>query len=263
MNQTSERLFGLQGKVALLIGGAGLLGKNYAEILSDAGANVVIADIDQEVCSLVAEGITQRNNLEALGVQVDITQRESVEAMVQKVLKKFGRIDILINNAVARPKPMSVEDYDLDNWRFAISVNVDGVFLCCQVVGKEMAKQGNGVIVNIGSTYGVVSTDHRMYASPDHASPPVYAASKGAIIQLTKYLATYWAKNGIRVNCLSPGGVFNNQDLEFLQNYCRRVPLGRMARPEEYKGTLLFMVSDASSYLIGANIVVDGGWTAW
>jgi NAD(P)-dependent dehydrogenase (short-subunit alcohol dehydrogenase family) len=263
MNQSIYELFNLEGKVAILVGGTGLLGRNYAKVLSAAGARVVIADINKEGCDQVAKEIMQGNNILARGIETDITNKESVERMVQEVLSEFGKIDILINNAVARPPPATVENYDLENWRKAMGVNLDGVFLCCQIVGKEMTKRGSGVIVNIGSTYGLVSTDHRMYESPDRASPPVYAASKGGVIQLTRYLATYWAKKGIRANCLIPGGVWNNQDPNFVEKYVEKTPMGRMARPEEYNGAMLFLCSEASSYMTGANLVVDGGWTAW
>jgi NAD(P)-dependent dehydrogenase (short-subunit alcohol dehydrogenase family) len=263
MNDNAQKLFDLNGRVAVVIGGAGMLGKSFCEILSSSGANVVVVDINQEKCDEVVKEITQKNNIESIGVQVDISKKEQVENLTQKVIEKFGKIDILINNAVARPKPMIVEEYEMDEWKKAMEVNVDAVFLCCQSMGKEMQKSGGGTIINVSSTYGLVSTDHRMYSSPQKASPPVYAAGKGAIIQLTRYLACYWAKKGIRVNCLIPGGVFNNQDEEFLKEYTSRVPMGRMANKSEYKGAILFLCSDASSYMTGANLVVDGGWTAW
>ena len=265
MNKSVEQLFSLHHQVAIVTGGAGMLGRQHAEILSDAGAQVVIADIKQDICDEIAKKITSRNDITALGVEVDITDEKSVLQMTKKIKEKFGKIDILINNAAGKPKNLfqKFEDYAVDDWEKVMAVNLRGVFLCSKVIGAEMVKQGKGIIVNIGSIYGLVGTDQRMYGTSGINAPAVYAASKGAVINLTRYLATYWAGKGIRVNTLSPGGVENNQDLEFINQYCGKTPLRRMARKEDFKGALLFLCSDASSYMTGANLVVDGGWTAW
>jgi len=260
-------LFNLSGKVVIITGAAGLIGSQYAEILSDAGAHIVIADIKQDICDAAAEKITQRNGVKALGVEVDISNEESVRKMLDTIVKEFGRVDILINNAVARPKFYfkPFEEYPVDDWEMVMSVNLRGVFICSKIIGDYMVKQGTGVIVNIGSTYGIVGNDLSIYEGPESNAFPsaVYAASKGGVINLTRHLATYWAHKGIRVNCLSPGGVENGQSTEFIKRYSARTPMGRMARKDEYKGALLFLCSDASLYMTGANLVVDGGWTAW
>jgi len=262
-----DQLFGLQGKVAIITGAIGLIGSQYAEILSDAGAHIVIADIDQEKCDQFANLITSRNGIETIGIKVDISDENSVREMLEKIKQKFGKVDILVNNAVARPKAYDkpFEDYPLEDWEYVMSVNLRGVFLCSKIVGTEMSKQRQGIIVNIGSTYGIVGNDLSIYDGPEGRAFPssVYSASKGAVINLTRHLATYWAGKGVRVNCLSPGGVENNQSEEFIKRYSARTPLGRMAKKEEYKGAMLFLCSDASSYMTGANLVVDGGWTAW
>ncbi|MEW5896123.1 MAG: SDR family oxidoreductase [Nanoarchaeota archaeon] len=263
-----EELFSLKGKVAIITGAVGLLGAQYAEILSDAGAHVVIADINQEACDKLAQKITKRNNIESLGVEVDISDEGSVKLMLEKVKSKFGKVDILINNAVARPKcyDKPFEEYPVEDWEYVMSVNLRGVFICSKIIGSEMSKQGGGIIVNIGSTYGIVGNDLSIYegGTENRAFPSaVYSASKGGAISLTKHLATYFAKKGIRVNCLSPGGVESNQSAEFIERYSARTPLGRMAKKDEYRGAILFLCSDASSYMTGANLVVDGGWTAW
>ena len=265
MHNYTQQLFDLTGRVAIITGGAGMLGQQHAEILNDVGAHVVIADIKQEICDEVARKITARNGIEAIGVEVDLSQEDSVIRMVEKIKYKFGAIDILINNAVAKPKTFfkKFEEYPVDDWEQVMAVNLRGVFLCSKIVGAEMTKSGRGVILNIGSIYGLLGTDQSIYGESGINAPAVYAASKGAVINLTRYLATYWTGKGIRVNTLSPGGVENNQDPEFIQKYCAKVPLGRMARKDDFKGAVLFLVSDASSYMTGANLIVDGGWTAW
>ena len=262
---TWQKLFDLKGKVAVITGGAGMLGQQHAEVLSDAGAHVVIADISQQISDPVAERITKRNNIEALGVEVDITSEASVNLMVDKIIKKFSRVDILINNAAVKPKNIfnAFEDYQLEDWEEVMRVDLGGMFICSKIIGQEMVKRGGGVIVNIGSIYGMVGTDQSIYGTSGINAPAVYAAAKGGVINLTRYLATYWAKKNIRVNCLSPGGVSNQQDPGFVERYCAKTPLGRMAAKDDFKAALLFLVGSGSSYMTGANLVVDGGWTAW
>jgi len=200
--------------------------------------------------------------------------------MVERTLNKFGRIDILINNAALTVRGGTstlgnyfedFEEYPVALWNKALAVNLTGVFLCCQAVGRQMVKQESGVIVNISSTYGLVGPDHRIYEGIENPhdkeqsinTPIAYSVTKGGVVSLTRYLATYWAPKNIRVNTLTPGGVNENHDTRFVANYASRTPLGRMARREEYRGAILFLVSEASSYMTGANLVVDGGWTAW
>jgi 2-deoxy-D-gluconate 3-dehydrogenase len=200
--------------------------------------------------------------------------------MVERTISEFGRIDILVNNAALTAKGGSVaardyfapfEEYPLDLWNRAVAVNLTGMFLCSQAVGRRMLTQRQGVMVNVSSTYGVVGPDQRIYLgvqNPYHPSRPLntpvsYSATKGAVLSLTRYLATYWAGKNIRVNCLTPGGVYDKHDRQFVRNYSYRTVVGRMARRDEYRGAILFLVSDASSYMTGANLVIDGGWTAW
>lgn len=275
-----KTLFDLSGRVAIVTGACGLLGREHCDVLAEAGANIVLADHLGEACHKLAQKISDRRRVNALPVVVDISNKESVDRMVQLALDEFGRIDILINNASLTVKAgseqvknyfASFEEYPLEIWEKAIQVNLTGTFLCSQAVGRQMVRQNQGVIINMCSTYGVVAPDQRIYAharSPyDPAivfnTPASYSATKGAILALTRYLATYWADRGIRVNALTPGGVFDEHDENFVSSYSHRTPLGRMAGRTEYRGAILFLASDASSYMTGANLIVDGGWTAW
>jgi NAD(P)-dependent dehydrogenase (short-subunit alcohol dehydrogenase family) len=264
LNKNIEKLFDLKDQVAIITGAAGMLGYQYAEVLSDAGAHVVIIDVIDRVHE-VAKTITARNNIKSIGIKTNITSEEDVQKMVDTVMKEFGRIDILVNNAAVKPKNLfnKFEDYSLSDWQDVVDVDLNAVFVCSKIIGKQMLKKNKGVIINIGSTYGVVGTDQGIYGDSGINAPAVYSAAKGGVINLTRYLATYWAGKGIRVNCLSPGGVENNQDPEFIKKYSAKTPLGRMARRDEYKGAVLFLASDASSYMNGSNMIVDGGWTAW
>lgn len=263
MNENIEKLFDLKGKVVIITGGAGMLGTQYAELFSDAGAHVIIADIKKEESIKLAEKITQRNNIKAVAIETDVSKEESVEAMHKQVLEEFGKVDVLINNAVERPKDpyCRTEDFTAKEWNKLMSVNLEGIFICSKIIGGEMAKKGKGVIINIGSKYGFLGKDDRIYG--ERTTPPIYCAAKGGVINLTRALATYWAKKRVRVNCLSPGGVRSNQGKNFLREYHLRVPLGRMADRSELKGPILFLASDASSYMTGANLIVDGGYSVW
>ena len=274
-----NNLFDLTGQVAIITGGAGMLGMQHAAAIAGAGGHAVIADLSREAVDLSARQISGTYQVEALGVQVDVTSKNQVEAMVASAAKKFGRVDILINNAALTVKGggelaenyfAPFEDYPLDLWEKALQVNLTGAFLCCQAVGKLMVTQRSGVILNIASDVGNISPDHRIYEGVTHPvtgkpfnTPVGYATTKAGLINLTRYLATYWARQGIRVNCISPGGVEAGHDPQFVKNIIERIPLGRMARANEYQGAVLFLVSAASSYMTGANLIVDGGRTAW
>lgn len=265
-------LFSLKNKTAIVTGALGLIGKEHCRAFAEAGANVVVADIDGQKC----EGFAKTLSTESIGFSMDVTKPESIKSVRDKVLEKFGHIDVLVNNAAINdmfenPKAASeqskFENYPLELWQKSVDVNLTGVFLCSQIFGYEMAKQKSGSIINIASTYGITAPDQSLYKQKDGMQsfykPPAYSATKGAVIMFTKYLAVYWGKDGVRVNTLTPGGVENNQDEFFIEKYAAKTPLGRMAKPSDYKGALIFLASDASSYMTGANLVVDGGWAAW
>jgi NAD(P)-dependent dehydrogenase (short-subunit alcohol dehydrogenase family) len=235
---------------------------------------VVATDLDAEACQRLAREL-EAHDVMALGVAADVTDATSLEGVRDAALARFGAIDVLVNNAAIDDKfvpgadlaASRFETYALERWRRSLDVNVTGTFLCCQVLGTEMAGRGKGSIINVASTYGIVGPDQSLYEDSQGKQrffkSPAYPASKGAVVALTRYLATYWGRAGVRVNTLSPGGVEAGQGDDFIANYSRRTPLGRMARRDEYRGALVFLASDASSYMTGSNLVVDGGWTAW
>ncbi|MEX1248203.1 MAG: SDR family oxidoreductase [Anaerolineales bacterium] len=266
--------FDLSGRVAVVTGGAGLLGRQFCHTLAEAGAAVLVADLNQSAAQAVAKEVATGGR-KAEAQTTDVGDEDSVKAMVAAAVRHFGRLDILVNSAALDPKFDSAgkdkhgsafEDYSLQAWQAALRVNLTGAFLCSQAAVRQMLKQGNGVIVNICSTYGLGGPDQRIYQKPGKPAqykPVDYTVTKAGILGLTKYLATYYGDSNIRVNALTPGGVFNAHDEEFTKAYSARTVLGRMARPDEMNGALLFLASDASSYMTGANLVVDGGWTAW
>ncbi len=262
--------FSVKGKIIIITGALGLLGSTYGEIFSQEGANVVIVDLDDGLCNQKAEENAQKYGTESLGIGCDMANKEEVERMVKKVVSKYGRIDVLINNAAIQTECFFApfEEYSVEDWDKVMSVNVSGMFLGSQAVVKEMKKKENGSIINIASIYGIVSPDQRIYEGTIYRgkqinTPLVYSTSKGAVISLTHYLATYLAKYGIRVNVVTPGGVYSGQNKIFVKKYSERCPLGRMAKPEEIFNAVYFLASDASSYVTGHNLIVDGGWTIW
>jgi 2-deoxy-D-gluconate 3-dehydrogenase len=275
-------LFRLDSRVALVTGGAGLLGRGYCQALMQAGARVVVGDLDRARSEALAVELDAAGT-RALGLGLDVTDPDSVQRTVAAAVHAFGSLDILVNNAALTVRGGSerlspadyfapFEDYKLDVWDQALRTNLTGMLLCAQAAGRQMLQQEppGGVVVNIASTYGVVAPDQRLYegvkspyAETAFNTPVSYAVTKTAVLGLTRYLATYWGGKNIRVNALTPHGVFDNHDEAFVRNFVYRSPLGRMARNDEYRGALLFLVSDASSYMTGANLIVDGGWTAW
>ena len=263
----AKKLFDLSGKVVIVTGAAGNLGSQYAEGLSQAGANVVLGDLDYVKCKQISIKLKKKYDVDPLPLKLDLTKKASISNFVTKIIKKYSKIDVLINNAVyqgnSKIRKTSFEELSLDDWNKAISVNLTGIFLICQQVGKIMKKQGTGNIINIGSTYGLVAPDQRIYGNSGQNAGSFYSVTKSAVINLTRYLASYWANTGIRVNTLSPGGVKRNQTSSFIKNYSKKTMLGRMAHNDEYIGTIIFLASDASSYMTGSNVIVDGGWTAW
>lgn len=263
--------FDINDKVIIITGALGLLGTTYAEGFSQCSAHAVIVDLDGKACALRAEELRQKYNTQPSGIGCDITRKEQVERMVQEVVSQYGCIDVLVNNAQSRTTDKyfnSLESYPLEEWERVIKVDVGGMFLCAQAVAREMETKGKGSIINVSSIYGVVSPDQRIYEGAIYEgkqinTPLVYSTGKGAVISFTRYLATYLANYGIRVNAVTPGGVYSGQNETFVQKYSQRCPLGRMARPEEIFHAVYFLASDASSYITGHNLIVDGGWTVW
>jgi NAD(P)-dependent dehydrogenase (short-subunit alcohol dehydrogenase family) len=278
-SNTLPELFDLTGRVAIVTGGAGMLGLRHAEAIAEAGGIPVLADLSPDALEAAVQRLRERAGVDAVAVEVDISNRDGVQAMVADVLNELGRIDILINNAALTVRGGSetlegyfapFEEYPLELWQRALDVNLTGAFLVTQAVGRVMVQQRRGVVLNIAAVYGMVSPDHRIYqgilnqyGGQAFNTPISYSATKAAILNFTRYLATYWADKGIRVNSFSPGAVFDEHDETFVRNLTSRIPLARMAHKDEYKGAILFLVSDASSYMTGTNLVVDGGWTSW
>jgi len=266
--------FSLAGRVALVTGGAGLLGKEFCLTLAQAGAEVYAADLNFDAAKAVAEDLTDRG-FKAFALKLDVTSPQSVNAAVENIVSQSGHIDVLVNSAALDPNfdpqhaqtsSNAFEDYPLKSWQDAVNVNLTGPFLITQAVARQMVKQGKGSIINICSTYGLGGPDQRIYEKPGQPKtykPVYYTVTKAGILGFTKYLATYYANTEIRVNALTPGGVFAGHDDTFVQNYSARTVLGRMAHKDEMNGALVFLASDASSYMTGQNIVVDGGLTAW
>ncbi len=262
-----QKIFDLTDKVVIITGSSGMLGTQYAYGLSECGANVILADIDISKSKITEKQIKKKFSTDPMSIKLDLTNKESILSMTSTVIKKYSKIDVLINNAAyqgnSKIRSSGFENLELETWNQAIDVNLTGVFLCCQSIGKQMIKQKSGNIINIASTYGLVGPDQRIYGKSGQNSAIFYAATKSAILNLTRYLATYWEGKGIRVNTFSPGGVENNQDPNFIKKYSKKTPLGRMAKKNEYVGSMIFLASDASSYMTGSNLIVDGGWTAW
>lgn len=263
-------VFQLDGKVALVTGGAGILGQRFCAGLAQAGAKVAVVDLDASAAKATAVSLGEH----AAGFACNVADPQSVRDCVNAVIDHFGAIDILHNNAATKTNDVRAffapfEDYSLDTWRNVMSVNIDGMFLMAQAVGRHMISRGQGgAVIQTASIYGLVGPDPRIYEGSNYLggpinTPAVYAASKAAVVGLTKWLATHWAAHGIRVNCLVPGGVSSGQNSAFSEQYAARVPLGRMAQADEVVPALLYLASDASSYVTGQVLAVDGGWTAW
>ena len=274
---TVQEKFDLKGRVAVVTGGAGQLGSEFCKTLAEAGAAVVVVDLNASATKTTVDTLTN-GGYKALAAPTDITQPDAVKALVEKTLSEFGRLDILVNSAALDPKfdpdamtkgitPGAFEDYPLDLWNSALNVNLTGLFLMTQACVKPMLAQGKkGSIINICSTYGLNGPDQRIYIKDGQRvafKPVYYTVTKAGLMGFTKYLAAYYAGTDIRVNALTPGGVFNNHEEYFVKNYSAKTIMGRMAKKDEMNGALLFLASDASSYMTGNNVVVDGGWTAW
>jgi len=270
--------FDLSGRVAIITGGAGLLGVKHAEAIAELGGLPVLLDIDGGKAAERGQEIASKYGTRSTGVAADVTNPEAIIDALDRVLDEFGRVDILINNAANDPKIEAganttqwsrLENFPLEVWEKDVAVGLTGAFLCSQVIGSELARRGKGVILNVASDLALIGPDQRIYRregvpeSSQLVKPVTYSVVKAGLLGLTRYLATYWADKGVRVNAISPGGVYKDQDERFVQRLTSLIPMGRMACPDEYKAAIVFLVSDASSYMTGANIVIDGGRTAW
>jgi NAD(P)-dependent dehydrogenase (short-subunit alcohol dehydrogenase family) len=270
-----DELFHVRDRVVVVTGGMGQLGRQFCVSLVAGGARVAVLDLVIDPARIAERFGWHAHSDRLLFFHSDVTRRESLHAALEEITRRWDVPFALVNNAALDSPPNApaaengpFESYPDSSWDRIIDVNVKGVFHCCQVFGGAMAKAGRGSIINICSIYGLVSPDQGLYAyrSRDGETffkPVAYSVSKSALLNLTRYLATYWAPRNVRVNTLTFAGVFNRQDEEFLNNYTRKVPLGRMAREDEYNGAVIFLISDASSYMTGANLVIDGGFTAW
>ena len=278
MKNSVKEQFDLKDKVAVITGGSGLLGQKHAQAIAEFGGKPVLLDLDASLVKEAAEIISKNYGTECLGFECDITIKENLSKIKKKLIKKFKRIDILINNASNNPKMEKLtgnnswsqfENFPEDVWEKDLAVSLKGSLFCCQVFGTEMAKNRAGVILNISSDLGIIAPDQRIYIKKgfsekmQNVKPVTYSVVKHGLIGLTKYLATYWSEKNVRVNALLPGGVFKNQPDEFLAKLSNLIPLGRMAHEDEYKAAVIFLVSDASSYMTGANLIMDGGRTCW
>lgn len=271
--------FSLEGKVVIITGGAGLLGKKHAEAVLDAKGIPVLIDISeaalaaagQQLTSMFPEGIVET-------FVADITNRNDMQNICTRLVDRYSHIDGLINNAANNPKVegnaqnmqnIQFENFPVQMWMDDVAVGLTGAFVCAQVFGAQMAKQGKGVILNISSDLGIIAPDQRIYRKDgltdeeQTVKPVTYSVIKHGLLGLTKYLATYWAVKGVRANSLCPAGVYNGQNEEFLGKLTNLIPMGRMAEQDEYKGTVLYLLSDASAYMTGATLIVDGGRTCW
>jgi NAD(P)-dependent dehydrogenase (short-subunit alcohol dehydrogenase family) len=259
--------------VAVVTGACGILGRRLAAGLAEAGAAVAAIDLDAAACDALAAELTSRHGIASVGVRCDVSKPDEIARMVEAVEARLGPIDVLLNNAASRTDDRArflapIERYELETWRAVNAVNLDGLFLVAQAIGSRMAQRGRGSIVQTASIYGVVAPDPRVYEGSEYhgmsiATPPVYSASKAAVIGLTRHLAATWGPKGVRVNALTPGGIFSGQNEEFQRRYGARTPLGRMAEADEMVGAAIFLASDAASYVTGHNLVVDGGFTIW
>ncbi|MGO8916860.1 MAG: SDR family oxidoreductase [Stellaceae bacterium] len=274
MAETSYRaLFDLAGKTAVITGACGILGRRFAAGLAEFGADLALVDLDEAATAGLAAELARRHQVKAVAIACDVADPEAVKRLAERVEHALGGAEILMNNAATKGGDMDaffapVESFDLRTWREIMAVNLDGMFLVAQAIGGRMAERGGGSIIQTASIYGLLAPDPRIYEGSEYNgrainTPAVYTASKAGVIGLTRHLATYWAPRGVRVNTLTPGGVASGQNGEFSRRYAARIPLGRMAEADDMVGAAVFLASDASRYVTGQNIAVDGGLSAW
>lgn len=259
---STDPYFSVEGKVVVLTGGCGLIGRTVSRAFAERGAHVVLCDLPVSEPADVAAALPGR----AAGFDLDVANEDQVSAVRDKIVAEFGRVDVLINNHQADPPGFddaTPEDFPLELWSEIVNVNLTGTFLTCRAFGKVMLSQGAGSIVNMASTYGIVSSNPDLYEDNSVGNPLAYSASKGGVIMLSKYLGVHWASRGVRVNCITPHGVSNGHEDEFRSRFERKSPMGRMMTPNEVVGAMIFLASDASSYATASNLLVEGGWTAW
>lgn len=274
---TLAKMFDLRGRIAIITGGGGLLGYHHAATIAGLGGLPILLDINAEALATNTSRLAEETGVKAPTWVADITDLEALDAVGKALLAEYGQVDILINNAARNPKVESAGDKDFsrlehfpwEQWQLDLNVGLGGAFNCAKVFGAQMARQGRGVIVNIASDLGVIAPDQRLYriegreAEQQPVKPVTYSVVKHGLIGLTKYLATYWCEQGVRCNALSPGGIYAGQNDVFVSKLTQLIPLGRMAASDEYRGAVAFLCSDASSYMNGANLVVDGGRSVW
>lgn len=274
VQQSYKDLFDLNGKTAVVTGGLGILGKRFCAGLAEFGASVAVVDLDEAAAAEFAGELTRKYGTKCIGAACDVSSPDDVRNMVEKVVSEFSEINILHNNAATKTEDLNAlfapfEEYSPEEWRRVMAVNLDGMFLTAQAVGAQMVRQQKGgSIIQTSSIYGILAPDQRIYEGSRYLgrtinTPAVYSASKAAVLGLSRYLAAYWAEQNIRVNTLTPGGNESGQNETFIRNYSARVPMGRMCRPDELVAALVYLASDASSYVTGQNLVVDGGLSAW
>jgi len=277
MNKLLE-IFSLRGKLIVITGATGLLGRMHSEAVACYGGTPVLLDLSQQAVDDLANELNEKYQVDSIGFEIDITNEESIQKNAKFLMDRFGKIDGLVNNAANNPKVEDskevnfsrLENFPLNIWNDDIAVGLTGSFLCAKHYGLAISKNpGGGSIINISSDLGLISPDQRLYMKSDvsdeqqSVKPVTYSVVKTGLIGLTRYLATYWAEQNVRCNAMCPGGIDNNQPADFMKNVVTRIPLRRLAKVNEYQSTLLWMLSDASSYLNGAIVPVDGGRTAW
>jgi|APFre7841882630_1041343.scaffolds.fasta_scaffold50050_2 NAD(P)-dependent dehydrogenase (short-subunit alcohol dehydrogenase family) len=262
----TDPIFDIENRTIVLTGACGLIGRKLAEEFLARGAKLVLADLEMSDPAGLATLLNEKKAGYVYGKSCDVARSEEVASLVEYALEKCGRVDVLINSHQYKPKGFLVaraEEFPEELWDSIIGANLKGTFLTCRDFGKIMLQQGKGSIINFASTYGVVSSNPALYENNSLGNPLAYSASKGGVIMLTKYLGAYWAKGGVRVNCLTPHGVWNNHEEAFVERFSKMSPMGRLMKVDETVGAALFLASDASSYVTGTNLLVEGGWTAW